>query len=184
MADNAPFRWAKMHSVDQSGNWLVESCDSGTAITVKEADLNLLKKMLWINVFRMQCLFAFRWGDMGAKKHDTKIRKFLSRSLTYQQVPWPTMLSTSARFSIEAIMFTSRSTNVEGKSDLVVPAIAPYLGTVMATVHPTHPTKPSCFPCWMNLFSGTLSWARNLTFEATPTFEYATRMRMSCHQIY
>ena len=147
--DNAPIQMGKMHSVDQSGNWLVESCDSGTAITVKEADLNLLKKMLLINVFRMQCLFAFRWGDMGAKKHDTKIRKILVEILDISTSSLADDAVHLARFSIEATYVYIKVENVEGKSDLVVPAIAPYLGTVMATVHPTHPTKPSCFPCWI-----------------------------------
>ena len=27
--------------------------------------------------------------------------------------------------------------------------LLPYLGTVMATDHPIHPTKPGYFPCWI-----------------------------------
>ena len=114
--------------IDASGEWLCWPLrDSGAAtVTIKDADLNLLRKMTLINIFRMQCRFS-AWKDPVAAKlaghFCCVVKEFMDCDERGDSQGAKALL---AQFSIRAIY---ACLPIDGRT--TPPLIKPFLGGVM-----------------------------------------------------
>ena len=151
--------------VNASGEWSCPANSERTIVTIKDADLNLLKKMMLINVFRQQCQFSAleHPGAIVLAKH---FRSVVKQFLDCDKRKEPASIREClAQFSIGGIY-----AHMPISGCVLPPLVRPFLGQLMGF---SGDEQKSEFRC----FIGPIVW----TLYEHANCRVKGDIRMECH---